>query len=73
MCSVCGEKPEKFVEGMPEPKGCQVRVTAFVDSALMACKATGKESTGIAILVNQTPSEWHAKLQKTVETATHGA
>ena len=39
----------------------------------MACEATGKASTGLAILVNQTPSEWHAKLQKTVETATHGA
>ena len=54
MHSVCGEKPEEFVKGMSKLKGNQFRITAFVDSALMACKATGEASTGILTLVNQT-------------------
>ena len=73
MHSVYGEKPEEFVEGMPPPKGKSVRITAFVDSGLNSCRVTGKASTGILLLLNQTPTDWYSKLQKPIETATYGA
>ena len=54
------------------PKGKVVRITAFVNSALASCKVTGKSATGILIFLNQTPIDWHSKLQKAVETAAYG-
>ena len=34
---------------------------------------TGRSVTGILHFVNQTPFEWYAKKQSTVETATYGS
>ena len=73
MYSVYGEKEEEFLKGLPVARGKTVRISAFEDSSLGACKVTGRSSTGILVFLNQTPIEWYAKLQKTVETATYGA
>ena len=72
MYSVYGNKPKDLCPDLPEPKGLPVCITAFEDSALVACHVTGRASTGIIVLVNQTPVDWYAKLQKPVETATYG-
>ena len=73
MHTVYGDKPEEFKKGLPPPKGKKVRITAFEDSSLATCKVTGKSTTGIIVMINQTPVDWYSKLQKPVETATYGA
>jgi hypothetical protein len=73
MYSVYGEAKEDILPSYPTPKGKQVRTSTFEDASLMHCKVTGKSLEGILLLVNQTPVEWHCKLQSTVETATFGS
>ena len=73
MNSIYGEREVEMFDGMPVPKGKQVRVTTFIDSGLHHCQVTGKASTGILQLVNQTPIDWESKKQATVETTTYGA
>lgn len=73
MHSVYGKKSEEFVKGLPVPKGKAVRTTAFHDSGLCACRVTGKSSTGVITLINHTPVDWLAVMQKLVETATYGS
>ena len=73
MHSVYGEKAEDFIEGLPVPRGQNVRITVFEDSSLGACKVTGKSLSGVLLMVNQTPIDWYAKMQSTVESATYGA
>ena len=46
---------------------------AFCDSALAACKVSGKASTGVLVFANQTPVDWCAKLQKPTKTVVCGA
>ena len=46
---------------------------AFCDSALAACKVSGKASTGVLVFANQTPVDWCTKLQKPAKTAVCGA
>ena len=74
MRSVCGEVKATFIDGLtPPPKGKSAQVMAFCDSALAACKVLGKASTGVLTFVNQTPVDWHSKLQKPTKTAVCGA
>ena len=73
MHSVYGEAEPTFIDGLtPPPKGKTARVMAFCDSALAACKISGKASKRVLVFVNQTPVDWHAKLQKPTKTAVHG-
>ncbi len=73
MYSVYGTSENEDDVDLPEPKGKQVRITAFEDASLGTCKVTGKSTTGFIILVNQTPIDWYCKLQPPVETTTYGA
>jgi len=68
------EAEASFTDGMTlPPKGKTARVMAFCDSALAACKVSGKASTGVLVFVNQTPVDWYSKLQKPTKTAVCGA
>ena len=64
---------EEMLSCYPKPKGVMVRTSTFEDASLMHCKVTGKSMEGVLSFVNQTPVEWHCKLQSTVETATFGS
>ena len=57
----------------PEPLGNYVTLTHYVDANLMHDVLTGRSVTGILHLLNQTPIDWYAKKQATVETATYGS
>ena len=56
----------------PEPKGKRVVLTPYKDANLYHDMMTGKAVTGILHLIIQTPINWFAKKQSTVETATYG-
>jgi hypothetical protein len=58
---------------MPEAKGQPVRLTCFCDANLMHDLMTGRSCTGVLHMINQTPADWHAKRQSTVETAIYGS
>ena len=57
----------------PHPLGKPVYFTTYVDANLMHDILTGKSVTGIIHFINQTPFDWYAKKQSTVETATYGS
>jgi hypothetical protein len=71
--SVCGNVQEEIPSDMPEAKGKPVRLTCFWDANLMHDLTTGRSCTGDLHVINQTPADWHAKRQSTVETATCGS
>ena len=48
-------------------------LTTYKDANLYHDMMTGKAVTGILHLINQTPVNWFAKKQATVETATYGS
>ena len=73
MHSVYGEREDDSFKGLPEPKGKVARITTWVDSGLHHCRVTGKASTGLLQFVNQTPVDWGAWKQSTVETATYSS
>ena len=73
MYSVYGECEEESFKGLPMPKGKVARVTTWIDSGLHHCRVTGKASTGMVQFVNQTPVDWGAWHQSTVETATYSS
>jgi hypothetical protein len=58
---------------MSEAKGQPVRLTCFWDANLMHDLTTGRSCTGVLHVINQTPADWCAKRQPTVETATCGS
>ena len=58
---------------MPPPKGKLMRTTTYADANLMHDLVTGRSMSGIIHLLNQTPIQWFAKKQNTVETATYGS
>ena len=58
---------------MPPPLGLPVRTTTYCDANLMHDLLTGRSMSGIITLLNQTPIQWFAKKQATVETATYGS
>jgi len=74
MHSVYGDDVvDEMLEVYPPPKGVVVWTSGFEDANLMFCKVTGKSLEGVVSFVQQTPVEWHCKLQSTVETATFGS
>ena len=73
MHSVYNDPKEEIPPNAPVPKGKPVRTTTFVDANLMHDFSTGRSATGILHLLNQTPTDWFAKRQGQVETATYGS
>jgi hypothetical protein len=71
--SVYRNVQEEIPSDMPEAKGKPVRLTCFWDANLMHDLTTGRSCTGVLHVINQTPADWHAKRQSTVETATYGS
>ena len=71
--SVYGNVKEDIPTDMPEPKGCYVVITCFVDANLMHDYITGRSATGILHMVNLTIVDWYSKRQDTVESATYGS
>ena len=60
------EKPPK----MPEPRGAEVQINAFVDADHAGDKVNRRSHTGIIIFVNRAPIVWYSKKQNSVETST---
>ena len=64
---------EQLPHDAPPPLGKPVMTTTYVDANLMHDMLSGKSVSGILHFVNQTPFDWCAKKQSTVETATYGS
>jgi len=64
---------EQIPHDYPTPLGNPVITITYVDANLMHDILTGKSVTGILHFLNQTPIDWFAKKQSTVETATFGS
>jgi len=71
--SVYGDVSEELPFDMPHARGAAVRLTSYKDANLMHDMVTGRSLTGILHFINQTPIQWFAKRQNTVETATYGS
>jgi hypothetical protein len=71
--SVYGEVKEVIPSDVPEPLGKPVVLTTYFDANLYHDQITGRAMTGVLHFVNQTPFDWYAKRQSTVETATYGS
>ena len=68
-----GKGKEELPPDMPTPKGKLMRTTTYADANLMHDLVTGRSMSGILHFINQTPIQWFAKKQNTVETATYGS
>ena len=64
---------EEIPHDIPEPKRKHVSTTTYVDANLYHDQVTGRAVTACLHRVNATPSNWHTKIQATVETATFGS
>jgi hypothetical protein len=73
MYTLYGNVKEQVPHDMPEPLGNYVTLTHFFDANLYHDMLTRHSVTGILHLLNQTPIDWYAKKQATVETATYGS
>ena len=73
MRTVYGRVKELLPNDAPKPLGKAVLTTTYVDANLYHDLLTGRSVTGILHLINQTPVDWFAKKQATVETATYGS
>ena len=58
---------------MPEARGIEITITAFVDANHAGDKTDRKSQTGILIFVNKAPIHWYSKKQNTMESSTFGA
>ena len=64
---------ENIPPNMPEARGLDVTITAFVDANHAGDKSDRKSQTGVLIFVNKAPIHWYSKKQNTVESSTFGA
>lgn len=64
---------ESIPPNMPEARGLDVIITAFVDANHAGDKSDRKSQTGVLIFVNKAPIHWYSKKQNTVEASTFGA
>ena len=58
---------------MPEARGIEITITAFVDANHAGDKTDRKSQTGVLIFVNKALIHWYSKKQNTVESSTFGA
>jgi hypothetical protein len=68
-----GKGKEELPKDMPIPRGKIMRTTTYANANLVHDFVTGRSMSGILHFVNQTPIQWFAKKQNTVETATNGS
>ena len=73
MYTAYGNVKEQIPHDMPEPLGNYVTLTHYFDANLYHDMLTGRSVTGILHFLNQTPIDWYAKKQSTVEMATYGS
>ena len=73
MYTAYGNVKEQIPHDMPEPLGNYVTLTHYFDANLYHDMLTGRSVTGILHFLNQTPIDWYAKKQSTIETATYGS
>ena len=71
--TVYGNVEEAIPADIPEALGNAVVTVSHEDANLYHDWVTGRSVTGVLHFVNQTPFEWFAKKQATVETATYGS
>ena len=71
--TVYGNVKEAKPNNAPKPLGKQVILTCYKDANLYHDFTSGKAVTGILHFINQTPIDWTARKQPTVETATYGS
>jgi hypothetical protein len=71
--TVYGNVKEAIPNKTPKPLGKQVILTCYKDANLYHDFTSGKAVTGILHFINQTPFDWTARKQPTVETATYGS
>jgi hypothetical protein len=64
---------EEIPNDLPMSKGPKVRMTVYVDADHAHDLVTKRSITGILIMLNNTPTRWVSKHQKTVETSTYGS
>jgi hypothetical protein len=64
---------EDVPSDMPKATGLMATVTVYVDADHARDKLTRRSVTGIIVLVNNTPTMWISRRQKTVETSTYGS
>jgi hypothetical protein len=64
---------EDIPSDTPEASGHLATITVYVDADHARDKLTRRSVTGIIVLVNNTPTMWISKRQKTVETSTYGS
>jgi hypothetical protein len=58
---------------LPAEKGPRVRMTVYVDADHANDIVTRRSITGILFMLNNTPTRWIFKCQRTVETSTYGS
>ena len=71
--TVYGDVKEAIPKNLPRAMGKPVVTTTHVDANLYHDYVTGRSVTGVLHFLNKTPTEWFAKKQATVETATYGS
>ena len=68
-----GNVTEELPHDMPEPLGCEMIITVYVDADLAGNKLTRRSRTGFIVFLNQAPVYWYSKKQGCIETGTFGA
>ena len=64
---------EAIPPNMPEARGLEVTISAFVDANLAGNLKDRRSQTGVLIFVNKAPILWYSKKQPAVESSTFGA
>lgn len=70
---IYGDVSEELPPDMPEPLGCPVLTSCFVDANHAGNVVTRRSHTGILIFVQNAPILWYSKRQNTVEASTFGS
>ena len=63
---------EIMPDGMPDPRGKEVRIRIWVDADHAHDCVTRRSVTGILVFVNNTPIKWVSRRQATIESSTYG-
>ena len=64
---------EAITPNMPEARGLEVTISAFVDANLAGNLKDRRSQTGVLIFLNKAPILWFSKKQPAVESSTFGA
>ena len=68
-----GDAVEEIPPNAPEPRGCYVKMIAFVDADHAGDSITRRSRTGCLIYLQRAPIVWYSKKQSGVETSTFGS